>query len=361
MGDPGETPRLRDPNKRISVTREPIGVWAVITPWNFPLNIPVEYLGPALSTGNAVVWKPAPTTARVAAIFHEVLRGSDLPEQLLQLILTDELAVAQHLTTHPGIDAVGFTGGSQAGRAIEQACWDKHLVLELGGNTSVLVFDDADLDRAAAAIASAGFWNGGQVCSAAGRVLAADSIADQLADRIGKHADELVIGDPADSTSNLGPLHLPEGLRRVQGLVDEALSQGAHKVAGGKSLERSGNYFMPTVLADVQPAADIHTEETFGPVVPITRCSSDEELVAAAKEGEYGLVAAVFTESLSRAYQVAEQLPAGLVVVNDSSNYWELNIAFGGAPGRRSGRGRLGGRFALNEFTIAKSVVLDIS
>lgn len=360
MGDPGESPRLHDANKRISVNRDPLGVWAVITPWNFPLNIPVEYLGPALSTGNAVIWKPAPTTSRIAALMHEVLRASDLPSELLQLILTNELEVAQHLTTHPGVDAVGFTGGSATGRSIEQACWDKHLLLELGGNTTIAVFEDADIEQAAAAIASAGFWNGGQVCSAAGRVLVADSIVDRLSERIVEHARALVVGDPLHPDTTLGALHLESSIARIQSLVDDALERGAHCLEGGSPLPGQGNYYPPTVLIDVPAEAAIFSEETFGPVLPIVRCGSEAELMELAEEGDYGLVAAVFTQHIGRAYRASERLRAGLVVVNDSSNFWELGIAFGGAPGTRSGRGRLGGRYALEEFTTAKSIVLDI-
>ncbi|MER7923028.1 aldehyde dehydrogenase family protein [Streptomyces sp. NPDC096057] len=361
LGDPGESPSVADAAKRITVRREPLGVWAVITPWNFPLNIPVEYIGPALSTGNAVVWKPAPTTARIAALFREVLLEADFPQDLLQLVVTDELTVAQHLTAHPMVSAIGFTGGTAAGEAIGRANAGKHLLLELGGNTAIVVLDDADLDAAADAIAASAFWNAGQVCSAAGKVLVARPLHDALAERVADRAREAVLGDPLEPATTQGPLHLTASVERIQAHVDDACSRGARLLTGGAVDARlGGGFYLPTVLADVPEDAAAFREETFGPVASFSAYDTEEELIAAANAGSYGLVAAVHTRSASRAFRVSEALEAGLVVVNDSSNYWELNLPFGGAHGRRSGRGRLGGRFALSEFTQVKAIAIDI-
>lgn len=189
LAEEGSVLNVADPDKRVWVRRVPRGVWAVVTPWNFPLNIAVEYLGPALASGNAAIWKPAPSVARIAALFREVLLEADFPQDLLQLVTTGELEVVQHLTTHPGVDAVGFTGGSAAGSSIARACWDKHLLLELGGNSAVVVLDDADLDLAARAIASSAFFNAGQVCSGAGKVLVTRSRAHDLARAVAAYAD----------------------------------------------------------------------------------------------------------------------------------------------------------------------------
>ncbi|MFC8511793.1 aldehyde dehydrogenase family protein [Streptomyces sp. NPDC057257] len=359
----GDIPVVRDPNKRVLVRREPLGVWAVITPWNFPLNIPVEYLGPALSTGNAVVWKPAPTTARVAALFHRILvDSSDLPGDLLQLVLTDETKVAQHLVTHPGVVAVGFTGGSATGKAIARAAWDKHLLLELGGNSPVVVLDDAPIEHVARAVASSAFFNAGQVCSAAGRILAPAATAAVLAEAIADHAAALRLGDPLADTTTIGPVHLESGAKRVRSHVKDAISRGARLLTGGDAVSghATRQFFEPTVLADVPVDAVGFEEETFGPVAAVTSFEDDESLLAAANSGRYGLVGSLFTTRLDRAIDIAERIDVGMVVVNDTSNYWELNLPFGGAPGRDSGRGRLGGKYALAEFTQAKSIVLDI-
>ncbi|MGX6450159.1 aldehyde dehydrogenase family protein, partial [Patulibacter sp. S7RM1-6] len=169
----GEVVPVAHPHKHVQTIRQPLGPWALLTPWNFPLNIPIEYLGPALATASPVVWKPAPSTSRIAVRLHALLLDVGVPAELVQLVLSDDVAVAQRLVTRPEVVAVGLTGSSATGAAVARAAWDKHLLLELGGNGPVVVLDDADLDRAVPAIAASAFTNAGQVCSAAGRVLAA--------------------------------------------------------------------------------------------------------------------------------------------------------------------------------------------
>jgi len=357
---PDTSPQVADARKRVLVRRRPRGVWAVFTPWNFPVNIPVEYLGPAIATGNAAVWKPAPSTTRIAALFFDVLRSSAIPEGLLQLVVTQDVEVARHLTTHPGVDAIGFTGGSATGRMIQRSTPEKHHVLELGGNTAIVVHSDADLGTAAPAIASAAFWNGGQVCSAAGKILAPRSAAGDLAEALAVEADRVVVGDPFDSNTTMGPQHLRSGIDRVQRLVDDAVDRGARLLAGGQPLPGPGTYYPPTVLADVPQGAAIFGEETFGPVAAVTTVDSDDDLVHAANAGTYGLCAAVFTNSLDRAFSSSEAIEAGLVVVNDTSNWWEYSVPFGGAPGRDSGRGRIGGAQVLTEFTQVSTIAIQV-
>jgi len=353
-------PQVSDPRKRVLVRRRPRGVWAVFTPWNFPVNIPVEYLGPAIATGNGAVWKPAPSTSRIAALFFDVLRSSSIPEGLLQLVVTQDVDVASYLATHRGIDAIGFTGGSATGRMIEQSTPDKHHLFELGGNTAVVVHSDVDLDKVAPAVASAAFWNGGQVCSAAGKILAPRAIAGDLAEALAAEAGRVVVGDPFDPRTGMGPQHLRSGIERVQRLVEDAVGRGARVMAGGQPLPGPGTYFPPTVLANVPQQAAIFGEETFGPVAAVTAVESDEELVKAANAGSYGLCAAVFTNSLDTAFSTSEAIEAGLVVVNDTSNWWEYSVPFGGAPGRESGRGRIGGSQVVAEFTQASTVAIHL-
>lgn len=360
LATPDTIPQVADVRKRVLVRRRPRGVWAVFTPWNFPVNIPVEYLGPAVATGNAAVWKPAPSTSRIASLFFEVLRSSSIPEGLLQLLVTQDVDVASHLSTHPGVDAIGFTGGSATGRGIEASTPHKHHLMELGGNTAVLVHSDADLGKAAPAIARASFWNGGQVCSAAGKILAPRTIAARLAEAVAAEASRVVVGDPFDPDTTMGPQHLRSGIDRVQGLVDDAVNRGARVLAGGQPLRGPGTYYPPTVLADVPVEAAVFQEETFGPVAAITAVDSDEDLVGAANAGSYGLCAAVFTRSLERAFSTSEAVEAGLVVVNDTSNWWEYTVPFGGASGRESGRGRIGGSQVMLEFTQVTTVAIDV-
>ncbi|WP_165964299.1 aldehyde dehydrogenase family protein [Actinomadura sp. KC216] len=357
----GETPHVQDANKRAIVRREGLGVWAVITPWNFPVNIPVEYIGPALASGNAVVWKPAPTTAVVAAKFREILLAADFPQELLQLVITNEVAVASHLVTHPGIAAVGFTGGSGTGQAIAKAAWDKKLLLELGGNSPVVVLGDADLDLAAAAIANAAFWNAGQVCSAAGKVLVAASCADELTRLLATRATDTVLGSPLDPEVTMGPVHLESSIARYDRLIEDARERGADVVTGGERIaDQDGFFFPPTVLSSVGRDAALFTEETFGPVASLTVFDDEDDMVAAANAGDFGLVGSLFTTDVSKAFQIGERIDCGLVVVNDTSNYWEYSLPFGGAAGRRSGRGRLGGRWVIDEFSQVKTLVIDV-
>ncbi|WP_165975319.1 aldehyde dehydrogenase family protein [Actinomadura rubrisoli] len=357
----GETPQVQDANKRTIVRREGLGVWAVITPWNFPVNIPVEYLGPALASGNAVVWKPAPTTAVVAAKFREILLAADFPQELLQLVITNEVAVASHLVTHPGIVAVGFTGGSGTGQSIAKSAWDKKLLLELGGNSPIVVLGDADLEVAAAAISNAAFWNAGQVCSAAGKVLVAASCADELTRRLAKRAADTVLGSPLDPGVTMGPVHLESSIARYDRLIEDAQEHGADVVTGGERIQdRDGFFFPPTVVTSVGRDAALFTEETFGPVASLSVFDDEEDMVAAANAGDYGLVGSLFTTDLSKGFQIGERIDCGLVVVNDSSNYWEFSLPFGGAAGRRSGRGRLGGRWVIDEFSQVKTLAIDV-
>jgi acyl-CoA reductase-like NAD-dependent aldehyde dehydrogenase len=358
----GYSPPVEDAAKRVLVIRQPRGVWAVLTPWNFPFNIPIEYLGPALATGSPAIWKPAPTCARIAARLVSLLAEAGVPPGLVNLVLTDEVPVAQQLVTHRGVDAVGLTGGSRTGESVARAAWDKHLLLELGGNGPVIVLDDADLERTCAAVASSAFTNAGQVCSAAGRVLVAERAADRLAEGLTEAAGAIVLGPPAGDGVTMGPVHMEAVAATMDRHIADALERGATVRAGGGRAEGYPTplYYEPTVLDAVPASAEVAAEETFGPIAPLIRLASDDELLEAANASEHGLVAAVFTQSLRRAWYFAERLETGSVVVNDTSNYWELNLPFGGRAGRASGRGRLGGRHTLEQFTELKTISFDL-
>jgi acyl-CoA reductase-like NAD-dependent aldehyde dehydrogenase len=353
---------VEDAAKFVVSFRQPRGVWAAVTPWNFPLNIPVEYLGAALATASPVVWKPAPTTTRIAYRLMEIIAECDVPPSLVQMLVSDDVALAEALTTHPGIDAVGLTGSSATGRRVSQAAWDKHLLLELGGNGPVIVLDDADPDVAATVVSQSAFWNAGQVCSAAGRVLAAEQVADDLAERVARRALSLNVGDNLEPGCEMGPVHLAQVADQVERHVQDAQANGARVLAGGGRLKGQATtlFVAPTVLDHVPLSAAINREETFGPIAPITRLQDDEAVLAAANSSPHGLVSAVVTTSLKRAFWFGERLQTGLVVVNDQSNYWELSLPFGGWAGKTSGRGRLGGRAVIEEFTQTKVVALNV-
>lgn len=352
-----------DPAMRVFAVHQPRGVWAALTPWNFPVNIPIEYLGPAIVTGSPIVWKPAPSTSGVAGSVMTAILEADLPTGLVQLVPSDEIALAQHLVTHPDVDAVALTGGPATGDAVAKAAWNKHLLLELGGNGPVIVLDDADLDRAVEVVAASAFTNAGQVCSAAGRILAHEPVADRLVDRVATTARGLVVGPPFDERVTMGPVHTALVAATTNAHVRDAVERGARLVTGGGRLANMPTdlFVEPVVLDNVPLTADIARLETFGPVAPIVRLPNDEAILEAANRSDVGLVAAVVTSSVSRAFWFAERLHCGTVVVNATSNYWELHLPFGGWGGKRSGRGRLGGRTTLEEFTQLKTISVRVA
>jgi acyl-CoA reductase-like NAD-dependent aldehyde dehydrogenase len=359
----GFSPQAEDPNKRLLVIRQTLGVWALLTPWNFPFNIPIEYLGPALATGSPFLWKPAPTTSRIAVRLTEIMIEAGAPRGMVNLILTDSIDTASYLVTHPGVDAVGLTGGSSTGASVAKAAWDKHLLLELGGNGPLIILDDAPVELALPAITHSAFTNAGQVCSAAGRLLVDARLADEVASRVTKWAGGLVLGPSLQEETSLGPVHVQSVAQTMDRHVLDAVERGAQVLFGGARAPGHGTdlFYQPTVLDDVSPDAAVNREETFGPIAPIVRLEDDDALLEVANGGRHGLVAAVFTGSLKRAFRFAERLESGTVVVNDTSNYWELHLPFGGRGGRDSGRGRLGGRHTLEEFTQLKTISIDVS
>jgi acyl-CoA reductase-like NAD-dependent aldehyde dehydrogenase len=359
----GSTIPVRDAGKLVLTTRKPRGVFAAVTPFNFPANIPVEYLGPLIATGNAVVWKPAPSTSLIASALVDCLRDGGVPPGLISLLTGPDLATSQALVSHPGVDGVCFTGSSAAGAAIARLAAGKAQLMELGGNGPVVVLSDADLELAARACAAASFWNSGQSCAAAGRILAASSVRDELAARLVEQAKAEVVGSPFDAAATMGPVHTAAISATMRRHVDDAVSRGARLLHGGAPLAGlpTGLYWPPTVLDGVPADAALQDEETFGPLAPVTAVDGGiDELVRAANAGDLGLSAAVFGQDIDRTLSVAGRLRAGQVVINDTSNYWELHMPFGGAPGRRSGTGRLGGRHAAEAVTEIQSISISL-
>lgn len=358
----GEQLPVRDNHKRVLTLRRPKGVHAVVTPFNFPINIPVEYLGPALAAGNAVVWKPAPTTSRIAARLAECIDRAGVPAGLVNLVTGPSLEMSRRLVSHPDVVGVGFTGSSAAGRAIARDAAGKHLLMELGGNGPVIVLGDADLARAASAVGSAAFWNGGQSCAAAGRILAEPAASEPLLEELAAYAAGLRLGPPLDPETTLGPVHTRQIAETTLRHVADAADRGGRVLAGGGV--RAGMptelYVEPTVVGGVPIDALLHCEETFGPLAPVTVVEGDDVVVEATNACTFGLSCAIFTRDVARAIRIAERLEVGQVVVNDTSNYWELHMPFGGWPGKESGIGRIGGRFALEAMTEVQSIAIDL-
>jgi acyl-CoA reductase-like NAD-dependent aldehyde dehydrogenase len=357
----GETIPVGDPTKRVMTFRQPMGVWAAITPWNFPINIPVEYVGPALASGNAVILKPAPTTAGIAALLAECIVEAGVPEGLFSLLTGPSVDMASALVQHDGIIGVGFTGSSGVGATIGRLAANKAQVMELGGNGPVIVLDDADLERTAAAVASAAFFNAGQSCAAAERIIASPRIHDELVERLATHAAAIVLGDPREEPTTLGPVNNEGVAAKMDQHVADARERGARVAFGGRRRDDAPTrlYYEPTVLADVPDGASVTREETFGPIAPVTPLR-DDQILAAANASGLGLSSAVFTRDIERAFWFAERLQTGQVTINDTSNYWELHLPFGGWAGKASGRGRVGGRYIFESMTQVRSVAITV-
>jgi benzaldehyde dehydrogenase (NAD) len=331
------------------VRRVPIGVVGAITPWNSPTVLGMRVVAPALALGNAVVLKPDPQTpvtggAIIAALFAE----AGLPEGLLQIVVGGA-DVGEALVTDPNVAMVSFTGSTATGRRVAQLAGNllKKVSLELGGNNAFVVLDDSDLDAAASAGAFSSFQHQGQICMTAGRHLVHRKVADAYLEMLVAKARRLKLGDPYREDVQLGPIVNERQLARVDGIVQRSIAGGARLAEGGT---HEGLYYRPTVLADVTTDLPAFTDEIFGPVAPVTTFETDEEAIALANASDYGLVAAVYTRSMSRGLAIANRIRSGMIHVNDGTLNDEAVIPFGGMG--ISGNGsRFGGAANFDEFT----------
>ncbi|MGH3219864.1 MAG: aldehyde dehydrogenase family protein [Streptosporangiaceae bacterium] len=344
----------RTTRKRIVVTQEPAGVVAVVTPWNFPVDIAAIAICYALAIGDTVVWKPSEYAPLSSAMLADVFHEAGFPPGTVNMV-TGEGGIGRALVEHPDISAVVFTGSTKTGQAIAASAGLKKRVLELGGNGPIIVRADADLDRAADATIVGCYYLAGQCCTAAERVLVHESVREGFLDRLAERVRKLRVGDPMDEATDMGPLCNQGVLDRTRDHVNDAVANGATVVLGGTS---SGLHFAPTVLDGVTPAMLIAREETFGPVAPIMTFSSDDEAITTANGTGYGLTAAVFTNDLRMAWRFAESLDHGTVMVNETTNYWDQLAPFGGRG--KSGTGRELSSWMLDALTDTKQIVFDI-
>ena len=351
----------QDPNKRILTFRKPNGVYAAITPWNFPTLIPVELIAPGIAAGNTIVMKPSEWTPVAMANFMQIMAEAGLPDGVVNVVYGGG-EVGSQLVTHPGVDCIGFVGSYPTAEKIVRAAGLKRSLIEASGNGPVIVCEDADLGRAAQGAVFGGFFCAGQVCCATERVLVHDRVHDAFLDEVVKAAEEWRLGDPFDAETKVGPMNNEPTARKMDAHLEDAVSKGATIVVGGSrdSGRPTNLYYRPTVVTDVGRDTLINREETFGPIVPLIRVGSDEEALAVANDSHLGLQAAVYTSSLSRAFRYLDNLRVGNVVVNDSTDYWEAHEPFGGAAGTKTGWGRIGGRYTMLDMTDLKTVVLDV-
>ncbi|WP_372672782.1 aldehyde dehydrogenase family protein [Amycolatopsis kentuckyensis] len=339
--------------------REPLGVVGVVTPWNYPLLMAVWKIAPILATGNTVVLKPSEYTSLTTLKLAE-LTGDLLPRGVLNVVTGTGPVVGARLAEHPDVAMIALTGSVASGRAVARAAADslKRVHLELGGKAPVVVFADADLPAAASALRTAGYWNSGQECGAACRVLAEDSVAEELIELLAEQVGGLVVGEPgAGEDVEIGPLVSRAHFDRVTGYLDRARAQGIRAAVGGAALPGDGYFVAPTVLADVPEGAECAREEIFGPVVTVEKFRGEEEAVARANDTQYGLAASVWTENARRSHAVAAGLDASTVWVNDHL-VLASEMPWGGFKG--SGYGRDLSLYALDDFSRTKHVMHNL-
>jgi succinate-semialdehyde dehydrogenase/glutarate-semialdehyde dehydrogenase len=358
----GSLPNSASEGKRALLLRRPRGVVGVITPWNWPYTMPAELLAPALAAGNTVVWTPAPSTAVSAVALVECLVEADLPPGAVNLVLGPGPVVGDEIARNPGTDAVAFIGSTATGTAVAAAAAGKATLLEMGGNGPIVVMSDADLDAAVAGVITGCFLCAGQSCTAGERLLVHDAVRAEFTERLAAAVTAQVrLGDPLDEATTMGPLNNAGVADKMDRHVKDAVGRGARVLTGGARADGypTDLYWQPTVLGDVPADALVSVEETFGPVAPIVAISSLEQAVELTNASPYGLLAAIWTRDLRVGLTFADAVRTGWVNINESSNYWESHLPFGGRAGSASGIGRVGGPSVMEAFTELQTVIIS--
>jgi acyl-CoA reductase-like NAD-dependent aldehyde dehydrogenase len=348
--------------KRVLLVRRPRGVIGVITPWNWPYTMPAELIAPALASGNTVVWTPASSTAVAAVALAQCVVEADLPQGVFNLVTGPGSVVGDEIARNPGTHGVGFIGSTETGRKVAEAAAGKAAVLELGGNGPVVVLEDADLELAAEATVSACFMCAGQSCTAGERLLVHKDVREEFVARVAALvAERVILGDPFAGGTTMGPLNNAGVAEKMDEHVADALNRGATLVHGGERASGypTNLYWQPTVLDGVPADSLVALEETFGPIAPVVEIGSLDEAIRLTNASQYGLLSAIFTRDLAKGLRFADEVRTGWVNINDSSNYWESHLPFGGRAGTASGIGRVGGSAPMESFTELQTVVIS--
>ena len=342
-------------DKRIMVLRQPIGVVAAITPWNFPAAMITRKAGPALGAGCPIVIKPAPQTPFSALAMAELARRAGIPDGVVNVVTGDAVAIGGEFTGNDKVRKLSFTGSTQVGKLLMAQCSKsvKKVALELGGNAPFLVLDDADLDAAVAGAIASKYRNTGQTCVCANRFIVQSKVYGLFAEKLAAAVRNLRIGDGLKGETDQGPLIDAKALAKVESHVADARAKGASVVIGGQRHALGGTFYEPTVLTHVNTDMILAREETFGPVAPLFRVDSDEEAIRLANDTEFGLAAYVYTRDLARSWRVTEALEYGIVGLNTGLISTEV-APFGGM--KESGTGREGSKYGILEFTELKYI-----
>ena len=353
----GETIPAHRADARIIVARQPIGVVAAITPWNFPAAMITRKVAPAIAVGCTVVCKPAPETPLTALALAVLAERAGIPAGVINILTGDAPAIGGVFTGSPDVRAISFTGSTEVGKLLmrQAASTVKKVALELGGNAPFIVFDDADLDAAVDGAMASKFRNMGQTCVCANRIYVQDGVYDAFAEKLARAVAALKVGVGTDAGVEQGPLITAEAIDKVERHIADATGKGAKVVHGGRRHALGGTFFEPTVLADVTPDMLISREETFGPVAPLFRFKEESEAVALANATEFGLAAYFYSREVGRIFRVAEALEYGMVGINSGILATEV-APFGGV--KESGIGREGSSHGVEEFVEMKYMLL---
>ncbi|MCI0677802.1 MAG: aldehyde dehydrogenase family protein [Actinobacteria bacterium] len=353
----GEVLPTTERNRRMFTVHRPVGVWVAITPWNFPVMIPMEYVGPGLATGNALIVKPPEFTCWALLEIARVFEEAGVPKGALSVI-PGEGEIGEVMVTHPGVDAIGFTGSSATGARIVSKMGLKRSIMEMSGNGPTIVTADADIERAAEAAVYGAYYNAGQVCVATERLIVLDEVHDEFVEAALKASEVVRLGDPFDDETTMGPLNNEPTAAKMDRHLADAVARGAEVLVGGgrASGHPTDLYYEFTILDKVPEEAQVSQEESFGPVLPILAARDDEDAVGLANRTRLGLQAAVFTYDLSKAFYYADRIRSGTVIVNDSTDTWETFQPFGGAAGTDTGWGRQ----RIHEFTDLQTIVFSL-
>jgi succinate-semialdehyde dehydrogenase / glutarate-semialdehyde dehydrogenase len=356
-GDIIPSPRA---NAKIVVTKQPVGVCAAITPWNFPSAMITRKAGAALAAGCSIVIKPASQTPFSALALAELAMRAGIPNGVLSVVTGSASVIGSEMTSNPTVRKVTFTGSTEVGIELLKQCAPtvKKTSMELGGNAPFIVFDDANLDAAVQGAIQSKYRNAGQTCICANRILVQDTVYDAFAEKLVAQVAQLQLGNGLDPKSHIGPLIDAPALEKVESLIDDALQAGATLAIGGKRHSLGGTFFEPTVLTNVLPKMTVAREEIFGPIAPLIRFSTEAEAIAMANDVEYGLAAYFYANDIKRVWRVGEALDYGMVGINTGLISTEV-APFGGM--KSSGLGREGSKYGIDDYLEIKYMCMDIS
>ncbi|HXQ67997.1 MAG TPA: NADP-dependent succinate-semialdehyde dehydrogenase [Alphaproteobacteria bacterium] len=353
----GDTIPQHQADKRIVVIKQPVGVTASITPWNFPSAMITRKVGPALAAGCTMVAKPASQTPFSALALAELAERAGVPKGVFSVVTGSSSEIGKEMTSNPIVRKLSFTGSTEIGKLLMGQCAGtiKKISLELGGNAPFIVFDDADLDAAVEGAIASKYRNTGQTCVCANRLLVQDAVYEEFSAKLSQAVSGLRVGNGIEAGVTQGPLIDMKAVEKVEQHIEDALKKGARVVVGGKRHAKGGTFFEPTILADVKPTMVVAREETFGPVAPLFRFKTEADAVAMANDTEFGLASYFYGRDIGRIWRVAEALEYGMVGINTGIISTEI-APFGGV--KESGLGREGSKYGIEEYLEVKYICM---